>query len=60
MSKLTAITEKDDDPQVYKKPWVGLTDEEVRTTIDSICQYVGCYEEVVARKIEAKLRSKNT
>ena len=26
--KLRRMTEEDDDTQVYKKPWVGLTDEE--------------------------------
>jgi len=48
---------------LYSSPqreWVGLTDAEVRTTIDSIGQYVGCYEEIVARKIETKLKEKNS
>ena len=46
-------------PLPVQREWVGLTDAEVRTTIDSIGQYVGCYEEIVARKIEAKLKDKN-
>jgi hypothetical protein len=43
-----------------QRPWVGLTDAEVRTTIDSIGQYVGSYEEIIARKIETKLKQLNT
>jgi len=46
--------------QPAQREWVGLTDAEVRTTIDSIGQYVGCYEEIVARKIETKLKEKNS
>jgi len=45
--------------RLEQRQWVRLTDKEVRTEIDSICQYAGCYEEVVARKIEAKLKEKN-
>ena len=30
-----AQTDDDDDTQVYKKPWVGLTDEEFDTAINS-------------------------
>jgi hypothetical protein len=44
----------DDDTQVYKRPWVGLTDEEVR----EICvNEWGGYEQ--CRAIEAKLKEKN-
>jgi hypothetical protein len=46
----------DDDIQVYKRPWVGLTDEEI-ALID--------WESLVTKKdcvqaVEAKLKEKNT
>jgi hypothetical protein len=44
----------DDDIQEYKKPWIGLTDEEIFDTLDSYD------EEVNARQIEALLKKKNT
>ena len=55
---LTAPYRKDDDDDIqdYKKPWVGLTDEEI----------VGCAEGLIvgglefARAIEEALRRKNT
>ena len=51
-AKMRAL--EDDDTQVYKKPWVGLTDEEIDLAIGSFGarQY--------ARAIEAKLKEKNT
>jgi len=62
--------EEDDDIQDYKKPWVGLTEEELYEIYDasddgsSPCGVCGacskCKIEVsIARAIEAKLRSKN-
>ena len=63
----TAALPDDDDTQVYKKPWVGLTDEEIESAISDgfarglddgnvpnkiVINYV--------RVIEAALRSKNT
>lgn len=50
-AKMRAL--EDDDIQDYKKPWVGLTDEEVL----SIVHYSQFNN---ARAIEAKLREKNT
>ena len=47
--------EEDDDIQEYKKPWVGLTDEEV----ENLCLAVGT-EPIEVRLIEAKLKEKNT
>ena len=54
--------EEDDDTQVYKKPWVNLTDEE----IDAI-EKLHWYESPdlwglrkFIRDIEAKLKGKNT
>ena len=48
------MTEEDDDIQDYKKPWVGLTDEEV----ENLCLAVGT-EPIEVRLIEAKLKEKN-
>jgi hypothetical protein len=46
----------DDDTQVYKKPWVGLTDEEINAC-DPSEEFWGLHK--IARAIEAKLREKN-
>jgi hypothetical protein len=53
---------EDDDTQVYKKPWVGLTDEEVSNIIDDVIGFNSCWgpETDFARAIEAKLKEKNT
>jgi hypothetical protein len=54
----------DDDTQVYKKPWVGLTDEEFDTAINSNLTITdsrlrdGVYG--VALDIAALLKEKNT
>jgi hypothetical protein len=45
----------DDDIQDYKKPWRGLTDEEMQ----KICGSVPAMREAV-RDAEAKLKEKNT
>jgi len=52
----------DDDTQVYRKPWVGLTEEEVSKIIDAEIGFNSCWgpEESFARAIEAKLKEKNT
>jgi len=49
---------EDDDTQVYKKPWVGLTDEEV----DQFHNWKDCTWSTneLVRHVEATLRSKNT
>ena len=56
--------EEDDDTQVYKKPWVGLTDEEIWSTVSRIGtadSNVNPYQILNdARRIEAKLKEKNT
>jgi len=53
------MIEEDDDIQVYKKPWVGLTDEE-----RDYFTYIDAKDKARFRKyfdyIEATLRSKNT
>lgn len=46
--------EDDDDIQEYKRPWVGLTDEEV----ENLCLSLGA-EPIEVRFIEAKLKEKN-
>jgi hypothetical protein len=51
------MIEEDDDIQEYKKPWVGLTDEEIKQA----CYEVFSYDPyVIAKAIEAKLKDKNT
>ena len=41
----------------YKKPWVGLTDEEIQECLKGLpTQTIDIY----ARRIEAKLKDKNT
>ena len=49
----------DDDTQVYKRPWVGLTDEDIEVLFQTAAD---ADEEVhirFARAIEAKLKEKN-
>ena len=53
------MTEEDDDTQVYKKPWVGLTDEEIAELRLKTFDVVATNHEVY-RVIEAKLKEKNT
>lgn len=56
--------QEDDDTQVYKKPWVGLTDAEIWSavvrigTLDSDVNPYQILNNV--RAIEAKLKEKNT
>ena len=49
--------EDDDDIQDYRRPWVGLTDEEIAETFYSREAVTGFG---FARAIEAKLKEKNT
>ena len=55
---------EDDDIQDYKKPWAGLTDEEIWSTVSrtgSANSDVNPYIVLIdARAIEAKLKEKNT
>ena len=50
------MIEEDDDIQDYKRPWVGLTDEEVKDIVWSL-PYEPSQEDI--RAIEAKLKEKN-
>jgi hypothetical protein len=57
-SKRAAARDKlldDDDIQVYKRPWVGLTDDEAQWLYDN-CQTPSNLIDMV----EAKLKEKNT
>ena len=58
-AKRRAQAAEDDDTQVYAKPWVGLTEEEIAEirlkSFDSIATNRKVYE-----AIEAKLKEKNT
>ena len=45
-------TEEDDDIQVYKKPWVGLTEEDIK--LFDLGNYI-----YVVRIVEARLRELN-
>ena len=49
--------EEDDDTQVYKKPWVGLTDGEYQQIL---IQHDGAGLLAFYNLIEAKLKEKNT
>ena len=51
------MIEDDDDIQDYKKPWVGLTEDEVF----ALSNTMPCADRFdFARAIEAKLKEKNT
>jgi hypothetical protein len=55
--QVQAVVEDDDDIQDYKKPWVGLTDEEIQECLQGLpTQTIDVY----ARRIETKLKEKNT
>ena len=57
-----ARVEEDDDIQDYKKPWVGLTDEERNAITSEVIGFNSCvgWEEDYARAIEQRLKEKNT
>ena len=55
--KRQIMAEDDDDIQDYKKPWVGLTDEEIQECLKGLPTET---IDVYARRIEAKLKEKNT
>jgi hypothetical protein len=52
---------EDDDIQDYRKPWVGLTDDEILAKCESVPDYdIGNYDLIeFAKAIEAKLKEKN-
>ena len=57
-----AARDEDDDIQVYAKPWVGLTIEEINKIMDDEIGFNSCWgpEESFARAIEAKLKERNS
>jgi len=55
-----ARIEDDDDTQVYKRPWVGLADEEIKEIVGTWGDTpIKGYTRKLFDQIEAKLRSKN-
>jgi hypothetical protein len=57
--------EEDDDTQVYKRPWVGLTEEEIRdlwswSMTREAERTATTQQHAFAQAIEAKLREKNS
>ena len=58
-AEMRRMAEEDDDTQVYKKAWVGLTDEEREAIANSTIRIHG-QEWAYATAIEAKLREKNS
>jgi hypothetical protein len=54
-----AKLDEDDDTQVYKKLWVGLTREEILDLFDTNNVYGSKWIEF-ARSVETKLKEKNT
>ena len=54
--KETSMIEDDDDIQEYKKPWVGLTDEEIETLIH---RFDGD-PHTLLDEVNARLKEKNT
>jgi hypothetical protein len=53
------MIEDDDDTQVYKKPWVGLTDEEIGTAYVAWDATDGASFADFARAVERLLKEKN-
>jgi hypothetical protein len=55
------MDEDDDDIQVYKRPWVGLTDEERNAITGEVIGFNSCvgWEEDYARAVEQLLKEKN-
>jgi hypothetical protein len=53
--------DEDDDIQVYQRPWVGLTDEEIKRVEETTtCLGNESWLRNLTRAIEAKLKEKNT
>ena len=55
--KRQIMAQDDDDIQDYKKPWVGLTDEEIQECLKGLPTET---IDVYARRIEKVLKEKNT
>ena len=48
--------EEDDDTQIYKKPWVGLTEAD----LNYLCHLAYTSDEEFALTVQAMLKKKNT
>lgn len=55
-AKMRRMAEEDDDIQVYKKPWVGLTDEERNALLHLTITHSAIE---FGKAIEDKLKEKN-
>jgi len=58
-----AARDEDDDTQVYARPWIGLTVEEIGDIFNNTpnpTEKVGPFVLRFSRAIEAKLKEKNT
>ena len=56
------MTQEDDDIQEYKKPWVGLTDDEIWEAYMKAPLTLDCSTDelyALSRTVEAKLKDKN-
>ena len=58
-AKRRAAQDEDDDTQVYAKPWVGLTAEDLAQIESDEFWQVGNHM-AIAMAVEAKLKEKNT
>jgi hypothetical protein len=63
-AKMRRMTEEDDDTQVYKKPWVGLTEEESDNLfVEAQRQMTGSSSRecihIFRQLVETKLKEKN-
>jgi hypothetical protein len=54
------MAKEDDDIQDYKRPWVGLTDEDLKLLSDKWRIVYGGWVEDFAKEIEQALKEKNT
>jgi len=58
---LKKVLDDDDDIQVYKRPWVSLTDEEIKEIVGPWGDTpIKGYTRKLFDQIEAKLKEKNT
>ena len=54
------ITQKIPEAEIYKREWVGLTNDELQPIADEYRILFGSWVKDFARAIEAKLKAKNT
>ena len=56
----TKRKDDDDDIQVYKRPWVSLTEADLKPICDEWRIVYGAWAQDFARNIEAKLKERNS